>query len=112
MASSPRKSADVLNGILVMDHIPMETVTTLRLQHVCSPARQMRRNFPLLMPDIHAFVQTHCLLLMLFQILNAIIFVLENQELGENVAVIPGGMFMPSHPSVYIICLRLMVMVC
>ena len=111
MASSPRKS-DVLNGILVMDQFPSETLKTLLLQHVCSPATQSRRNFPLLMADKHACVKTHCLLRILFQIHNAIIFVLENQGLGENVAVITGGMFMPSHPSVYIICLRLMVMVC
>ena len=101
MVSSPRKP-DVLNGILVMDHLPFSIMKTLRWQHVWSLALQRRRNFPLLMLDVHACVQTPCLLLMLFQILNAIIFVLENQGLGENVEAATDGIFMPSHPSVSI----------
>ena len=92
MVSSPRKP-DVSNIILDMDHGPLKTLKILRLQHVWSPATQRRRNFPLLMLDVYADVQTHCLLQMLFQILNAIIFVLENQGLGENVEAITSLMF-------------------
>ena len=55
------------------------------------------------MVAIDAIVETPCLLRMLFQILNAIIFVLENQGLGENVEAATGGMFMLSPPSVTIV---------
>ena len=54
------------------------------------------------MLDVSACVQTPCLLLMLFQILNVIIFVLENQELRESVEATTGGIFMPSHHNVAI----------
>ena len=112
MVSSPRKS-DVLNGILVMDQLPFKIIKTLLLQHVWSPATQRKRKLPLLIVEKNACVQTHYLLQMLFQIHSAIIFVLESQGLGENVAAITGGMFMPPHPSVYIICiLYVIVMVC
>ena len=96
MASSPRKP-DVSNRILVLDPLPLKTLQTLRLQHVCSPARQRGRNFPLLMLDVYAIVQIPCQLRMLFQILNAVMFVLEKLELRESVEATTGGMFMPSH---------------
>ena len=86
---------DVSKRIILMDHmITLMTMKTLGLQHVCNPVRQMRRNFSLLMRAIDAFVETPCLLRMWSQILNAIIFVLENQGLGENVEDPTGGMFM------------------
>ena len=84
MVSSLRKQ-DVSNQILVLDPLPLKTLKTLRLQHVCNRATQRRRNFPLLMLDVYASVQTHFLLQILFQILSTIIFELENQGRGENV---------------------------
>ena len=83
-----------------MDRHGLMTLKTLGLQHVYNPVRQMGRFFSLLMGAIDAFVETPCLLQMLFQILNAIIFVLESQGLGGNVEAVTGGMFMLSHPSV------------
>ena len=92
---------DVSKRIILMDHmITLITMKTLGLQHVCNPVRQMRRNFSLLILAIDAFVETPCLLRMLFQILNAILFVLENQGLGENVEATTDGVFVSSHPSV------------